>query len=261
MLELLELLGVMVCVVISIIGGDGGGGGRGGFGGSGGGGDGGGGGGGESCGGGGGGGGGCGGGDGGGDGFDAKPAVWLGETGSAQVGGEPEVSGRWATALWWLDQLGALALVGHRVQCRQTLSGSDYGLIDAGGGRLTGTPDYWASVLWKRLMGPQVLAVSAPGAPDTLRLYCHRPPRGLGGASSTSVVFLALNLGVAPLELDVGGAALVWVLDGASPDARTATINGKIAATLADGTVPELPGVPSEVPVVPPGAALFALVR
>lgn len=191
----------------------------------------------------------------------AKAAVWLGETGSAQVGGEPEVSGRWATALWWLDQLGALALVGHQVQCRQTLSGSDYGLIDAAGGKLTGTPDYWASVLWKRLMGPQVLKVSAPGAPSTLRIYCHRPPKSFGGASSRSSVFLAINLGPLPEELDVGGPAIVWVLSGARPDARTVTINGQLAETNADGTVPELPGMPCrELPVVPPRSALFALV-
>ena len=74
--------------------------------------------------------------------------------------------------------------------------GSDYGLIDATS--LEGTPDFWASysepeppnpdpdpdpnpnpkpdpnqasVLWKRLMGPHVLAVSAAGAPRPLRLH------------------------------------------------------------------------------------------
>lgn len=60
----------------------------------------------------------------------SKPTLWLGETGSAQVGGEPGVSGRWATALWWLDQLGQVATLGHAVQCRQTLCGADYGLIE-----------------------------------------------------------------------------------------------------------------------------------
>ena len=43
----------------------------------------------------------------------------------------------------WLDQLGLLALSGQRVQCRQTLLGSDYGLIDANS--LEGTPDFWVS--------------------------------------------------------------------------------------------------------------------
>jgi hypothetical protein len=40
------------------------------------------------------------------------------------------VSGCWAATLWWIDQLGLLALKGQRVQCRQTLCGTtDYSLI------------------------------------------------------------------------------------------------------------------------------------
>jgi len=197
------------------------------------------------------------------------PSVWLGETGSAQVGGEPGVSGRWGSALWWLDQLGLLALRGQRVQCRQTLLGSDYGLIDATS--LEGTPDFWASVLWKRLMGPQVLAVRAAGAPRTLRLYCHRPPRALlGGPMSTFIgappsarrTFLAINLGRDRAEIDLSAPARVWLLEAASDDASTVSINGKAAATRPDGTVPDFPGVPVDATplVVPPGAALFALV-
>ncbi|KOO21831.1 16s ribosomal RNA methyltransferase [Chrysochromulina tobinii] len=49
-----------------------------------------------------------------------RPAVWLGETGSAQAGGQPGV------------------------QCRQTLSGSDYGLLHEG--TLEPTPEYWPLV-------------------------------------------------------------------------------------------------------------------
>ena len=105
---------------------------------------------------------------------DAGPCVWLGETGSAQVGGQPGVCGCWAASLWWLDQLGLLARLGHSVQCRQTLTGSDYGLLDET--TLDPRPDFWASVLWKRLMGVAVFEVSAATsaeAPKTLRLYCH----------------------------------------------------------------------------------------
>ena len=56
--------------------------------------------------------------------------VWLTETGHAQCGGMPGISDAFIASLWWLDQLGTLAKRGHRVVVRQTLSGSDYGLID-----------------------------------------------------------------------------------------------------------------------------------
>ena len=96
--------------------------------------------------------------------------VWLGESGHAQCGGEPGVSNRFAGSFWWLDQLGLLARRGHRVVVRQTLSGSDYGLIDDA--TLEPNPDYWASVLWRRLMGTRVLDVSVGDDPH-LRAYAH----------------------------------------------------------------------------------------
>lgn len=80
-------------------------------------------------------------------------------------------------------------------------------------------------------MGTTALAVAAPGAPRTLRLYCHAPPRALR-APPAARTFLALNLGTEATQLDLGGgAARVWLLDAPAPDARTVTINGKARST------------------------------
>jgi len=114
-----------------------------------------------------------------------RPEVWLGETGSAQAGGQAGVSGRWVGALWWLDQLALLSTIDHKVQCRQTLSGSDYGLLDEGS--LEPTPEFWVSVLWRRLMGTAVYAASAEGAPATLRVYCHSAMGSLAQVHSSHV--------------------------------------------------------------------------
>lgn len=188
------------------------------------------------------------------------PAIWLGETGSAQVGGQPGVSGRWASTLWWLDQLGLLATMKHSVQCRQTLSGADYGLIDDA--TLEPTPDYWASVLWRRLMGTSVFAVESPGAPPTLRLYAHSAATPPSAGAQRGLTYLAINLGESPLELDLDLArpAETWLLEGPSLDARTCTVNGEQAASAVDGTAPEFAPVLTTRPTVPAGAALFARV-
>ena len=182
------------------------------------------------------------------------PECWLGETGSAQAGGQPGVSGRWVGALWWLDQLGAVAAAGHRLQCRQTLSGSDYGLLDDG--TLAPTAEFWCSVLWRRLMGTRVFAVdAAPRAPRTLRLYCHdgrAPQKGSDSARAAGGggvrVYLAINLaapGSAPAQLDAGvgadGACDVWLLTAAALDATEMAVNGAPPAAAADGVVPDLP--------------------
>ena len=80
-----------------------------------------------------------------------RAAVWLGETASAQCGGEPGISNTFADALWWLDELGRLARRGEQVVIRQTLSGSDYGLVDDA--TLEPNPSYWAAWLWRRTSG------------------------------------------------------------------------------------------------------------
>ncbi len=120
-----------------------------------------------------------------------KP-IWLGETGNAQYGGEPGVSDVYVGGLWWLDQLGLLAVSGHSVVVRQTLSGLDYGMIDSES--LEPRPDYWNSLLWKRLMGDEVYAVEARpehegGDAGKLRIYAHS-----GTAGDGSVAVLMINL-------------------------------------------------------------------
>lgn len=150
--------------------------------------------------------------------------VWLGETGGAQCGGEPGVSDRYASSLWWLDQLGQAAASGQPVVVRQTLVGSDYGLLDPQ--TLAPRPDYWASLLWKQLMGTEVLAVQpVPGNPH-LRVYAHCHADGSG-----RVALLAVNLAQArSLKLrlaDIGLAGGEWYgVTAADLQASTVRLNG-----------------------------------
>ena len=113
---------------------------------------------------------------------------WLGETGHAQCGGQQEISGTYVSLFWWLDQLGLAAQSGNKVVIRQTLTGADYQLIDETS--LKPTPDYYGSVLWKRLMGSKVLSPILPeNLPKTLRAYAHCHPQMDG-----SVTLLLINL-------------------------------------------------------------------
>src|SRR5262249_34914262 len=115
--------------------------------------------------------------------------MWLGETGGAQCGGEPGVSDVFASSLWWTDELGLLAARGESIVVRQTLVGSNYGLLDDA--TLEPRPDWFASVLFKRLMGREVLGVvrTEPGDPF-VRVYAHCAK----GAAPGSIALLAINL-------------------------------------------------------------------
>ncbi|HVR63636.1 MAG TPA: hypothetical protein VMU50_17165 [Polyangia bacterium] len=168
-----------------------------------------------------------------------RAEVWLGETASAQCGGEPGVSNTFADALWWLDELGRMARRGQQVVVRQTLSGSDYGLIDDE--TLQPNPSYWASWLWRRLMGTRVLDVAvAPSAP-AVRAYAHCLADGAGAGE---IALLLLNVDpAAAVTVDVGpGSRRVFRLraDDLGLGARRVRVNGRALEAAADGTPPLL---------------------
>ncbi|NUM35891.1 MAG: hypothetical protein HUU50_15210 [Candidatus Brocadiae bacterium] len=111
--------------------------------------------------------------------------IWLGETGNAQFGGEPGLSDVYLASLWWMDQSGLLAKSGNKVVIRQTLSGMDYGMIEEG--TWMPRPDYWCSLLWKRLMGNTVY--HAHSSSSQCRVYVHDHPKQKQARS-----FLCINL-------------------------------------------------------------------
>ncbi|XP_037065117.1 heparanase isoform X2 [Peromyscus leucopus] len=98
--------------------------------------------------------------------------VWLGETSSAYGGGAPLLSNTFAAGFMWLDKLGISAQMGIEVVMRQVFFGAgNYHLVDQNFNPL---PDYWLSLLFKKLVGPQALMVKVKG-PDSskLRAYLH----------------------------------------------------------------------------------------
>ena len=115
--------------------------------------------------------------------YNPDTEIWMSETGPAQCGGQKGLNDRFINSFWWLDQLGTLAKLEHKVVIRQTLIGSDYGMIRFP--KLERTPDYWASMLWKKYMGQKVLKVNHKN--KFLRIYAHCSP--IGGTS-----VLAINL-------------------------------------------------------------------
>jgi heparanase 1 len=164
--------------------------------------------------------------------------IWLGETGNAQCGGEPGVSDRFVAGLWWLDQLGLMARAGERVVVRQTLSGSEYGLIDDG--TLRPNPDYYNSLLWKQLMGDTVLRVTHDERNPRLRLYAH-----CTHGAADSVTLLAINTdphGAARVRLPaLAPRAREYSLTAPRLDSRDLWLNGE-RLELQHGAPPELRG-------------------
>lgn len=113
-----------------------------------------------------------------------KP-MWLTETAEAACGGD-QIAGQFVDSFRFLNQLGTLAQKGVQVVMHNTLSASDYGLLDET--TLKPRPDYWAALLWKRTMGTTVLDPGVAQEPG-LRVYaqCMKDHRG-------GVALLAMNI-------------------------------------------------------------------
>jgi heparanase len=154
-------------------------------------------------------------------------ALWLGETGPAQCGGEPGLSDRYASGLWWLDQLGLAARGGQSVVVRQALVGSDYGLLD--GATLEPRPDYYNSLLWRKLMGPIVLDARVSTGNPYVRAYAHCSPEPGSGVS-----LLVLNVHpehAALFELvDAPPELKLYALSAPSLDSAQLYLNGTLLA-------------------------------
>jgi hypothetical protein len=103
------------------------------------------------------------------DRFEPGKPLWLTETAETACGGNP-----WAASFIdsfrYLNQLGGLAKRGVQVVAHNTLSASDYGLIDEA--TLTPRPNYWSALLWHNLMGTTVLD-AGPTPPPAVHLYAH----------------------------------------------------------------------------------------
>ncbi|KAH6802044.1 glucuronidase 1 [Perilla frutescens var. frutescens] len=96
--------------------------------------------------------------------------AWVGEAGGAYNSGGKYVSHSFVDGFWFLDQLGMPSKFNHKVFCRQSLIGGNYGLLNLT--TFMPNPDYYGALLWHRLMGTNVLSASHTGSPY-LRAYSH----------------------------------------------------------------------------------------
>lgn len=181
------------------------------------------------------------------DKYEPGKELWNTETAQAACGGSPWAS-TFLDSFRYLNQNAALAQKGVKVVMHNTLAASDYALIDRD--TMMPRPNYYAAVLWSRLMGSVVLASPQSPSPD-LRLYAHCTRGQQGG-----VTLLAMNLGAAPQTVKLDGRAQSWVMTGMPLDTKNVLINGKEAVVSADGRLGDLAGVNVSGDVAIPGQSI-----
>ena len=185
------------------------------------------------------------------DRFEPGKPMWLTETAETGCGGNPWASS-FVDSFRYLEQLGRLAKRGVQVVAHNTLAASDYALIDEA--TLEPRPNYWAAVLWHRLMGPTVLEAGASPAPG-VDLFAHCLAGQPGG-----VGVLAVNTdGVASVAFETGQKAEQYTLTSYEGllDHRV-RLNGRVLALGKNDALPALAGVPADgVVTLPPASITF----
>jgi Glycosyl hydrolase family 79, N-terminal domain len=176
------------------------------------------------------------------DRFEPGTPLWLTETADAACGGNPW-DATFADTFRYLDQLGRLARVRVQVVMHNTLAASDYGLLDEK--TFDPRPDYWAALLWHRLMGRIVLDPKLPAQPD-LHVYAHCHPKNPGGVS-----ILVINLSRdASHAFRLPIASERTTLHAPRLESKTVELNGKALALDDDDALPDMAGTSTSAGVV-----------
>jgi hypothetical protein len=185
------------------------------------------------------------------DEFDSGKPIWVTETADAACGGNPWAS-TFLDTFRYLDQLGRLAKGGVKVVIHNTLDASDYGLLD--GKTLTPTPNYWAALLWRKLMGTTVLESGVP-IQEGLHLYAHSLRGHRGG-----VALLAINNSrTQSTTVDLPVPADRYTLTAKNLDDGQVQLNGQELRLGPNDGLPNLPGKRTQAGRVelPPASITF----
>ncbi|XP_045329455.1 heparanase isoform X2 [Leopardus geoffroyi] len=161
-----------------------------------------------------------------------------------KAGGEVIDSVTWHQ---WLDKLGLSARMGIEVVMRQVLFGAgNYHLVDQ---NFEPLPDYWLSLLFKKLVGTNVLRASVKG-PDSrkLRVYLHCTNTNHPRYKEGDLTLYALNLHNVTKRLQLPYHLFdkqvdKYLVKPLGPDgllSKSVQLNGQTLKMVDDHTLPAL---------------------
>ena len=196
-----------------------------------------------------------------------KPSVdiWNGETATAGCRTGNYLGMSYVAGFMLIDKLGMSAKLGISVVVRQTFYGFWFALIDA---QLMPTPDYWITVLFKRLVGKKVLNVELDyektHKSNKARFYAHCTPDGAGYPVGSVTVY-GMNLFDTKIDLKLTRRYQMYQYL-LTPDkwggltSRFMELNGKILVFLDDNKLPPLEGLNLGIRnsvIIPPKSMVF----
>ena len=160
--------------------------------------------------------------------------MWVTESGDAGGGGDTWAS-TYLDVLRTLNELGSFATITDGVIFHNTLASSDYGFLKHG--TFEPRPNYFAVLLWNKLMGSTVYECGNPDC-EGAHVYCHSRKDGKDGC-----VYLIINNSATDVTtVELPKEAIIYELSG-NGNLRSSVIylNGS-PLTLGEEPLPEMNG-------------------
>jgi heparanase 1 len=188
--------------------------------------------------------------------------LWLGETGGAggATATADQVTGKFLGCFWWADKLGTAAVTGHHVVARQDWTELVQQVGKNQDASIVVAPSFWVALLWKTLVGRDVLAIDASSYSNELlptnasrtgstRYYAFDSKTTATSQAGNGVVVVVVNLAkeahTLPLSIDgvAAGSAAAWkqyslTAGGSSLSTTDIHLNGRKLAVGDGGAIP-----------------------
>lgn len=179
--------------------------------------------------------------------------IWVTESGDAGGGGDTWAS-TYLDVFRTLNELGGFAALTNGVIFHNTLASSDYGFLARE--VFDPRPNYFAVLLWNRLMGTRVYDTKEP-AREGAHIYAHSRKDGKDGA-----VYLVINNSrTEATTVELPKDAQRYTLAGENGNVRAAvmTLNGRPLVLGKDCELPEMEPVAQKAGAVElaPGTCTF----
>ena len=181
--------------------------------------------------------------------------MWVTESGDAGGGGDTWAS-TYLDVLRTLNELGSFCTITDGVIFHNTLASSDYGFLHHGS--FDPRPNYFAVLLWNRLMGNTCYAVEAPQT-EGAHVYAHSRKDGKDG-----YCYLVINNSLTEeTTVSLSSDAELYILGGESGmRSKVMSLNGRALTLGENNALPYLEGdkVSAGEYKIPAGSCAFIFV-
>jgi len=160
-----------------------------------------------------------------------KP-IWVTETAEASQGGDP-FAATYSDCFRYLYQLGSLAKKGVQVVMHNTLAASEYSLVDQD--THLPKPDYWAALLWAKLMGTKVYEAGKGAA--GVYIFAHNMKGHKDG-----ITLLVLNANKVPAAINIASGGEQYTLSSNDLQSDHVQLNGEDLKLSGDDRLPAIKG-------------------